>query len=191
MPQYGVYLLAAAALRVWWLTRAHDVFDIVVLAIGLAVVVSRGSAGQREQTAHTAQLMPEPCSALRCCLSVSCCFWCQLYILYLLFSFVWTVCQLREEERVLLQAYSNWDFGYYSPVIVMPVIVAAPDFMRPAGYQQQQPYPQSDVATADEGQKKEGMQQQPPQQPAAYRAAGTFAASPPKASKGLPPSVVV
>jgi hypothetical protein len=35
-----VYLLANMALRIWWLTMAHDVFDIVVISLGLAVVVS-------------------------------------------------------------------------------------------------------------------------------------------------------
>ena len=49
--QYGVYLLAAIALRVWWLTVAHDTFDIVILAIGLAVVVSRVDTTHSSRTA--------------------------------------------------------------------------------------------------------------------------------------------
>ena len=35
-----MYLLTNMALRIYWLTRAHDAFDIVILALGLAVVVS-------------------------------------------------------------------------------------------------------------------------------------------------------
>lgn len=81
-------------MRVWWLTLSHNVFDIVIISIGLAVTT---------------------------------------YILYLTCYFLFLCTHLRDEEIAMLQIASNWDFGYYSPTIVLvPVITAAP--IETAGY---------------------------------------------------------
>lgn len=78
---------------------ATSAFDIVIIALGLAVVA---------------------------------------YIFMLLCSFIYTVSCLDEQEILLLRAYSNWDFGYYTPVVIMPVIVAtSPEQLANVGYYQQ------------------------------------------------------
>ena len=110
----------------------------------------------------------------------------QAYIFYLLCSFVWMVTELRDEERALLTAYSAWDFGYSTPIVIMPMPIVVGDTTGSRFYQQ--PAMRGTAPPAEgEAQWKEG-QPTPPYQ----GVAGT--ASPPKAVKSTPrddPQLVV
>ena len=102
---------------------------------------------------------------------------------YLLCSFVWAVSGLSEDERLQLTAYSNWDFGYSIPVIIMPVVVGDTSAAAGRGFYQQPPTRPSAPTAAGpadvEGQRKAG----PPTPPYHGEASTTF---PPKTARGSP-----
>ena len=100
---------------------------------------------------------------------------------------------LRDDERALLAAYSNWDFGYYTPVIIMPVVIAGDaagreglGFFAPPHSRTAQPSGRGAADADVGGTAKEG---QPPATAASYQG-GTPAGGvlPPKGHKAAAPS---
>ena len=120
--QYGVYLLANIALRIWWLTMAHALFDIIILSLGLAVTVHAACHSRVRLvlwSRHSRALPPGLLAPLA--------YAAPAYIFYLLCSFIHTASELSEEERLALVAFSAWDFGYSQPVIIAPIVVVPAD----------------------------------------------------------------
>ena len=147
-----MYLLANIALRIWWLTMAHALFDIVILSLGLAVTVHAASHSNVRLVAWPRYSHAPPPGLLAPLASAA-----QAYIFYLLCSFIWTASELSEEERLALVAFSAWDFGYSQPVIIAPIVVVPADtygyYQRPL---QRDPPAAAAANTSGTGQRPEG-----------------------------------